>query len=102
MFSVVDPPPFGVPVIAPFAVLNVKPCGRLPLSDQLGMPRTFDAANAYGYVAMSVYYDAAGVPLWRCSGTMISPRVYVTAGHCTGLDEGSAHRRIGLTRQRRL
>jgi hypothetical protein len=50
---------------------------------------TFDAANTYGYVAMSVYYDADGVPLWRCSGTMISPRIYVTAGHCTGLDEGA-------------
>jgi hypothetical protein len=64
------------------ALVAVSPAGAV----QGG---TFDAANAYGYVAMSVYYDAAGVPLWRCSGTMISPRVYVTAGHCTGLDEGS-------------
>ena len=50
---------------------------------------TRDDANTYSYVAMSVYYDADGVPLWRCSGTMISPTVYVTAGHCTGLDEGA-------------
>jgi hypothetical protein len=50
---------------------------------------TLDAANAYGFVALSVYYDANDVPLWRCSGTMISPRLYVTAGHCTGLDEGA-------------
>jgi secreted trypsin-like serine protease len=60
---------------------------------------TLDTANTYSYVAMSVYYDAAGVPLWRCSGTMISPRRYVTAGHCTGLDEGAvpAHAELWFT-----
>jgi secreted trypsin-like serine protease len=35
------------------------------------------------YVGLMVAQDAEGNPLWRCSGTMISPRVYVTAGHCT-------------------
>ena len=60
---------------------------------------TFDAGNAYSYVAMSVYYDADGVPLWRCSGTMISARIYVTAGHCTGLDDGAvpAHAELWFT-----
>lgn len=27
-----------------------------------------------------------GIPLWRCTGTMVAAKVYLTAGHCTGLD----------------
>lgn len=27
--------------------------------------------------------DGVFVPAWRCSGSLIAPRVYVTAGHCT-------------------
>jgi secreted trypsin-like serine protease len=34
------------------------------------------------YVGVMVAF-IDGVPQWRCSGTMISPTVYVTAGHCT-------------------
>lgn len=35
------------------------------------------------YVGLMVAKDSSGDPLWRCSGAMISPTVYVTAGHCT-------------------
>ena len=44
--------------------------------------------NGHPYVGMSVYYYH-GVPLWRCSGTLVSADVYVTAGHCTGFDPAS-------------
>ena len=39
--------------------------------------------GAHPYVGLMVADDAAGNPMWRCSGTLISPTVYVTAGHCT-------------------
>jgi secreted trypsin-like serine protease len=35
------------------------------------------------YVGLMVADDEEGNPLWRCSGSMISPKVFVTAGHCT-------------------
>lgn len=34
--------------------------------------------------------DAKGEPLWRCTGTMISTTVFVTAGHCTSNDQGGS------------
>jgi hypothetical protein len=40
------------------------------------------------YVGLMVAQDDAGTPLWRCSGTLISPTVFLTAGHCTfGADQ---------------
>src|SRR4026209_1164586 len=39
--------------------------------------------NGHPYVGLMVAQDSAGSPLWRCSGTLISARVFVTAGHCT-------------------
>jgi Trypsin len=39
--------------------------------------------NGHPYVGLMVAQTASGTPLWRCSGTLISPTVYLTAGHCT-------------------
>jgi hypothetical protein len=39
--------------------------------------------NGHPYVALMLAKDANGDPLWRCSGTLMSPTVYLTAGHCT-------------------
>lgn len=35
------------------------------------------------YVGILVFDAAPGQPAWRCSGSLISPTVVVTAGHCT-------------------
>lgn len=35
------------------------------------------------FVGLMVALDANGNPLWRCSGTLLSPTVFLTAGHCT-------------------
>ncbi|MBE0680626.1 MAG: trypsin-like serine protease [Anaerolineales bacterium] len=39
--------------------------------------------NGHPYVGLMVAQDADGNPLWRCSGTLISSKIFLTAGHCT-------------------
>jgi Trypsin len=41
--------------------------------------------NGHPNVGLSVFLYH-NIPLWRCTGTMVAAKVYVTAGHCTGLD----------------
>lgn len=38
--------------------------------------------NDHPFVGLMVAQDATGNPLWRCSGTLLSATVFVTAGHC--------------------
>jgi V8-like Glu-specific endopeptidase len=42
-----------------------------------------DTGNDYPFVGLMVAQDDEGNPLWRCSGTLISPTLFLTAGHCT-------------------
>jgi hypothetical protein len=39
--------------------------------------------NGHPYVGLMVAQDATGNPLWRCSGSMLSSRLFLTAAHCT-------------------
>jgi Trypsin len=39
--------------------------------------------NEHPYVGVIRFFDAEGNYLWRCTGTLISPTVVLTAGHCT-------------------
>ena len=42
-----------------------------------------DTEDHYDFVGMLAFYDSAGDYMWRCSGTLVSPTVVVTASHCT-------------------
>ena len=58
------------------------------LATALAVPATAITDGApdgtgHPYVGLMVAQTAAGAPLWRCSGTLISPTLFLTAGHCT-------------------
>src|SRR5262245_25037668 len=50
--------------------------------------------NEHPFVGLAVFYDASGEFIWRCSGSLISPTKFVTAGHCTDTAEGAASARV--------
>ena len=50
--------------------------------------------NEHPFVGLAVFYDAAGNFLWRCSGSLIGPTRFLTAGHCADTAEGAKSARV--------
>jgi hypothetical protein len=46
------------------------------------------------YVGLAVFYDQNGEFSHRCSGSLLSPRIFLTAGHCTDDAEQLLYARI--------
>ncbi len=46
------------------------------------------------YVGLIVFYDADGEFLWRCSGSLLTDTVFLTAGHCADVEEGAVSARV--------
>jgi hypothetical protein len=42
----------------------------------------YTADFEHPWVGLIVFYDANGNFIWRCSGSLISPTAFLTAGHC--------------------
>ncbi len=51
-------------------------------------------ANEHPYVGFMIFFDASEPGWYSCSGTLLSPTVFLTAGHCT-IDIGSGGADIG-------
>lgn len=74
-------------------VLSLVACAGDPVAPRgVLVPDAIDASaikygeldgNGHPYVGIMVAKDAAGTPIWRCTGTQMSPTIFLTAGHCT-------------------
>lgn len=54
----------------------------------------FEPDFEHEYVGLVVFYDENGEFLWRCSGSLLTDRVFLTAGHCADLGEGAVSARV--------
>lgn len=67
-------------VVGAVAAAIVDPAGAVTHGELDG--------EGHPHVGLMVAQDENGNPLWRCSGTLLSATLFLTAGHCT---EGAAH-----------
>lgn len=54
-----------------------------------------DGSN-HPYVGVMIAYNSDDNPLWACSGTLMSPTVFLTAGHCIVSTDGVQADHVGI------
>lgn len=50
--------------------------------------------HEHPFVGLVAFYDDGGEYLQRCTGSLLSPTVFLTAGHCTSGETGAASARV--------
>jgi hypothetical protein len=61
-------------------LLGVSLLGASPAAAITG---NYQKDFVHPYVGLAVFYDSQGSFSQRCSGSLLTPRVFLTAGHCT-------------------
>ena len=50
--------------------------------------------NEHPFVGLVVFYDENGEFIWRCTGSLLTPTVFLTAGHCADTVSGAVTARV--------
>jgi Trypsin len=75
----------------PALVLGVLALGT---SSAGAITGNFSVDNIHTYVALIAFYDKDDVFTHRCSGSLLTPTVFLTAGHCTDATTRATHARL--------
>ncbi len=71
------------------AMLGVMALTAASISPAAAIRHGSDDGNDHPFVGLMVAQDANGTPLWRCTGTLLTDTLFLTAGHC--VDTPAAH-----------
>ena len=77
-----------------FAVFSVIAILAMVVSPALAITGDWQKDFEHPFVGLAVFYDANGDFIWRCSGSLLSPTVFLTAGHCADTAGGAVTARI--------
>lgn len=78
-------------VLAVFSVIAILAIAVSPASAITG---NWVEDNEHPFVGLVVFYDANGEFIWRCSGSLLDPTTFLTAGHCADTVSGAVTARV--------
>jgi len=74
-------------IVAPVALAAAMT--GLTLAPSHAITGNFVPDFEHEYVGLIVFYDADGEVAHRCTGSLLSPTVFLTAGHCVTIDDAT-------------
>jgi hypothetical protein len=77
-----------------FAFLSVITVLAIAVSPVLAITGNWVEDNEHPFVGLIVFYDANGEFIWRCSGALLDPTTFLTAGHCADTVSGAVTARV--------
>lgn len=77
-----------------FSLFSVMIMLALVASPAYAVTGDYEEDFAHPFVGLVVFYDEDGEFIWRCSGSLLSPTVFLTAGHCADTEGGAVTARI--------
>jgi len=77
-----------------FSVFSVMVILALVASPVYAITGNYVEDFEHPFVGLVAFYDEEGEFIWRCSGSLLSPTVFLTAGHCADTEGGAVTARI--------
>lgn len=77
-----------------FSVFSAIAILAIAVNPALAITGNYVEDFEHPFVGLVAFYDENGEFIWRCSGALLSPTVFLTAGHCADTEGGAVTARI--------